>query len=130
MHNNIDTNHAISVITWLSEDMAKRCLLPLGSPVKAVLSAMVIIVKNNLFDFGDLLFFQLLGTAMDTSAAVMWATLYFAYYKVIYFPIIVINVSRGILRKCTDDRFLLSKDERLTPNIYEVMTVYVIQKTL
>ena len=71
MHNNIDTNHAISAITWLSEDIAKRRLLPLGSPVKAVLSAMVIIVKKNSFDFGDLLFFQPLGTAMDTSASVM-----------------------------------------------------------
>ena len=39
-------------------------------------------MKNNIFGFGDLHFLQLLGTAMGTSAAVMWATLYYAYHEV------------------------------------------------
>ena len=82
MYNNIDTDHAIRVITWWIEDLDRRGLLPLGFPVDAVLSAMRIIMKNNFFEFGDLFFLQLLGTAMGTSAAVMWATIYFAYHEV------------------------------------------------
>jgi hypothetical protein len=48
----------------------------------AVLSDMVIIMKNNIFEWGDLCFLQLLGTAMGTFVAVMWATLYYAYHGV------------------------------------------------
>ena len=43
---------------------------------------MQIIVKNNLFEFGNLFFLQLLDTVMGTSAAVMWVTIYFAYHEV------------------------------------------------
>ena len=42
---------------------------------------MITIMTNNIFEWGDLYFLQLLGTAMGTSAAVMWATLYFAYHE-------------------------------------------------
>ena len=41
------------------------------------------------------------------------------------FSIIVIYVSRGMFLKGVDERFLLSKDERLTPDIDEVMAVNV-----
>ena len=71
MYNNINTDHTIRVIAWWIEDLDRRGLLPLGFLVDAVLSAMRIIMKNNLFEFGDLFFLQLLGTAMGTSAAVM-----------------------------------------------------------
>ena len=82
MYNNIDTDHALTVITWWIEDLDSRDSLPPGFPTEAVLLAMHHIMKNNLFEFGDLFFLQLLGTAMGTSAAVMWATLYFAYHEV------------------------------------------------
>ena len=82
MYNNIDTNHAITFITFRIEDLHNRNLLPTNFPKEAVLSAMVTIMKNNIFEFGDLFFLQLLGTAMGTSAAVMWATLYYAYHEV------------------------------------------------
>ena len=42
---------------------------------------MAIIMRNNIFEWGTLRFLQLLGTAMGTSAAVMWATLYFGYHE-------------------------------------------------
>jgi len=81
MYNNIDTDHAIEVITWWLKDLADRKLLPERFPLEAVLEAMVVIMKNNIFEWGDLYFLQLLGTAMGTSAAVMWATIYFAYHE-------------------------------------------------
>jgi hypothetical protein len=35
------------------------------------------VMENNYFEWGDLYFYQLTGTAMGTSAAVLWATIYF-----------------------------------------------------
>ena len=82
MYNNIDTKHTITVITWWLKDLCDRELLPEGFPLDVVLSAMVTITRNNIFEFGDLYFLQLLGTAMCTSAAVMWETLYYAYHEI------------------------------------------------
>ena len=43
---------------------------------------MVTITKNKIFEFEDLYFLQLLGTAMVTSAAIMCTTLCYAYHEV------------------------------------------------
>lgn len=82
MYNNINTEHAIQVITWWLRDLETTNRLPKDFPLDAVLEAMVVIMKNNIFEFGTCYFLQLVGTAMGTSAAVMWATLYFAYHEV------------------------------------------------
>ena len=82
MYNNIDTDHAIEVITWWLNDLNEQNKLPHDFPLEAILEAMEIIMKNNIFEFGDCYFLQLLGTAMGTSAAVMWATIYYAYHEV------------------------------------------------
>ena len=82
MYNNIDTDHAIKVITWWLNDLSDNNQLPSNFPLQAVLEAMTIIMQNNIFEFGDCYFLQLLGTAMGTSAAVMWATLYYGYHEV------------------------------------------------
>ena len=55
---------------------------PEGFPLEAVLEAMKIIMRNNIFEYGDCYFLQLLDAVMGTSAAVMWATLYYAYHGV------------------------------------------------
>ena len=82
MYNNIDTEHAIEVISWWLNNLNARGKLPRDFPLEAVISAMKVIMRNNIFEFGDMYFLQLIGTAMGTSAAVMWATLYFAYHEV------------------------------------------------
>ena len=82
MYNNIDTDHAIKVITWWLNDLSDKKQLPSNFPLQAVLEAMTVIMQNNIFEFGDCYFLQLLGTAMGTSAAVMWATLYYGYHEV------------------------------------------------
>ena len=68
MYTNIDTDHAIEIITaWL-----KSIDLPDKFPfLEAVLDAMELVMRNNLFNWGDMFFLQLLGTAMGTSAACM-----------------------------------------------------------
>ena len=79
MYNNIDTKHAIEVITWLLDELKPR--MDIDFPINAIKDAMVLIMTNNLFEWGALYFLQLIGTAMGTSAAVMWATLYYYYHE-------------------------------------------------
>ena len=79
MYNNIDTPHAIQVISWWLDELEPD--LPPGYPIEAVKYAMRLVMENNVFEFGTQHYIQLLGTAMGTSAAVMWATLYFGYHE-------------------------------------------------
>ena len=79
MYNYINTDHACIVIkSWLWD---MTVLLGDDFPVEAIIKAMNIIMRNNIFEWGSLRFLQLLGTAMGTSAAVMWATLYYGYHE-------------------------------------------------
>ena len=81
MYNNIDITHAISVLsTWLDQ-LNSLHELPHNFPLEAVKEAMQLVMRNNLFEWRDLCFLQLLGTAMGTSAAVMWAMIYYATHE-------------------------------------------------
>ena len=75
MYTNICTIHALNVITTWLEEMESQEQLPHGFPTKDVIEAMGLVMNNNVFVFGDLYFLQLVGTAMGTSSACMWATL-------------------------------------------------------
>ena len=108
MYNNIDTAHAILILeAWLDE-LSLSPDFPTDFPLGAVKSAMKTIMTNNHFEFGDLNFLQLLGTAMGTSAAVMWATLYFAYHEVkCLLPKYKQFFYKGRLRRFIDDMFFI-----------------------
>ena len=62
---------AIRVNSWWLDERSRKGQLPKGFPLETVKKAMKMIMKNNVFEFGDLHFLQLIGTAMDTSAAVI-----------------------------------------------------------
>ncbi|KAL7554543.1 hypothetical protein ACHAWF_017999 [Thalassiosira exigua] len=81
MYANIDTNHAMQVIAGCLDQHHEAGRLPSDFPLAAVKETMEIIVKNNIFEWGDLYFLQLLGTAIGTSATCMWATLYYCVHK-------------------------------------------------
>ena len=80
MYKNIDTDHAIKVISWWLDKFAHE--LPDDFLIDTVKFAMRIIMQNNIFEFGVLRFLYLLGTAMGNLAAVMWTTINFGYHKV------------------------------------------------
>ncbi|KAL7531325.1 hypothetical protein ACHAWF_003719 [Thalassiosira exigua] len=42
---------------------------------------MVLVMKNKIFEWDDMYFLQLLGTAMGTSAACMWTLIFYAVHK-------------------------------------------------
>jgi hypothetical protein len=67
MYTNIDTEHALNNL---------RNKLPIH-----VISALEIIMRNNVFQFSDTFWLQKDGTAMGTPPACMWATLYFASHE-------------------------------------------------
>jgi len=79
MYTNIDTDHALQTIgTYLRQ---KKHLLPPCILVEALLSALDIVMRNNIFRFGDTFWKQLTGTAMGTPPATMYATLYYAIHE-------------------------------------------------
>ena len=80
MYTNIDTTHAIRVISAWLDDLNNN--VPKGFPLEAVKEAMILVTRSNLFEYGDIFFLQLLGTAMGTSAACMWATIYYAVHEI------------------------------------------------
>eukprot|EP00956_Cyclotella_meneghiniana_P035166 scaffold112213_cov44-Cyclotella_meneghiniana.AAC.7 len=82
MYNNMDTDHAIQVLTWWLNDLDSRGQLPAGFPLDAVREAMILVMRNNIFEFWRFVLYSIVGTAMGTSVAVMWATLYYAYHEV------------------------------------------------
>lgn len=42
---------------------------------------MALVMQHNIFEWGDNFFLQLLGTAVGTAAAYMWAIIYFAIHE-------------------------------------------------
>ena len=81
MYTNIDTEHALEVIGKWLDKLYREGKLPRDFPLEAVKEAMAIVMRNNTFEWGDLRFLQLIGTAMGTSAACMWATIYFGVHE-------------------------------------------------
>ena len=79
MYTNIDTDHALKVISEWLESIIDQ--LPPDIPLPAVIDAMAIVMRNNLFEWGDKRFLQLLGTAMGTLSAVMWNNAYYGTHE-------------------------------------------------
>lgn len=79
MYSNINIEHGIAIIEkWLDLHIDD---LPNDFPTKMVVEGIKIVMTNNVFAFGDTFWHQLAGTAMGTSVAVMFATIYYSYYE-------------------------------------------------
>ena len=75
MYTNINTNHALRIIgNYLQQNSLK---FP-SVPFEAVMVALTLVMKCNVFRFGDTYWHQLEGTAMGTPPAVPYATLFYA----------------------------------------------------
>ena len=82
IYNNIETLHTIKVISWWLDNLEKKKQLPPKFPLEAVKDAMITMMGNNVFEWRDMYFLELFGTAIETPAAVMWTTIYIAYQEV------------------------------------------------
>jgi hypothetical protein len=77
MYSNINTNHGIATIA----QELHRAELPRDVPTALVLDGLNTIMRYNVFSFGSRRFLQLDGTAMGTSRACNYATIYYSYHK-------------------------------------------------
>lgn len=77
MYTNIKTEPALTAISdYLIKHRGKY-----SYPVNALVDALKLVFCNNLFKFGDTFWKQISGTAMGTSPAPQWATIFFALYE-------------------------------------------------
>lgn len=79
MYSNIYTEHGLEVMKLWFERHAKS--LPNDFHVEAILQGLKLIMTRNVFQFGDTYWIQLQGTAMGTSVACMYATIYFSFHE-------------------------------------------------
>ena len=79
MYTNIDVDHSIEIIRrWFTEFNED---IPSDIPTNLIISALEIVMNNNIFTFGDTFWRKKLGTAMGTPCACMIASIYFAYHE-------------------------------------------------
>jgi hypothetical protein len=80
MYTNIDTTHALDVINAFLLARPQLCKLAKVNP-EAIHVALRILMRHNVFTFGDTKWLQLTGTAMGTAVGPAYATLYFAVHE-------------------------------------------------
>jgi hypothetical protein len=73
MYTNTPTAKALSFISNHTRETAHEFQ---DIPAEALLEALGIVMRNNVFTFGDVTYKQVRGTAMGTPPATMWANLY------------------------------------------------------
>ena len=81
MYTNIPTNKALRRIKEYLEEKKYD-----GIPVKALMFGLKIVMKWNVFKFGDLTYKQRTGTAMGTPPAPPWAIVYYATFEETFLP--------------------------------------------
>ena len=78
MYTNIDIAHLLHVIKeWLH---LHENDLPFDFPKTTILIALELVMRNNIFEFGDTYWRQNIGTAMGTPCACIIAIIYYAYH--------------------------------------------------
>jgi len=98
MYTNIPTHWALNRIgIYLNKNYFP------GIPVRALMDALRIVMKNNIFTFGDTVWKQTTGTAMGTPPAPPWATLYYALNEDTFLPKFDENLV--LYRRFIDDVF-------------------------
>ena len=78
MYTNINTGKALLEIAQHIHQRSQRFS---NIPANALVDALAIIMKNNVFQFGDTFWLQLTGTAMGTPPAPTYANLFFAIHE-------------------------------------------------
>jgi hypothetical protein len=79
MYTNIDTHHAMIVFRQWFRDYSTE--IPTDFPKELFLAVLEIVMTRNVFSFDDTFWLQIAGTAMGTSCACMYATLYYALHE-------------------------------------------------
>ena len=81
MYTNINTEHGLSILSKFLHELREEGKLPDNWDIKMILCAAELIMKWNLFEYGDSYFLQLTGTAMGTPTACLWAIIYYFWHE-------------------------------------------------
>ena len=79
MYTNIDTKIGIQAFRDIFATFSEK--IPDNLPQDLFLTILELVMRNNIFAFGDTTWIQLTGIAMGTSCACMYATLTYAYHE-------------------------------------------------
>jgi DNA-binding MarR family transcriptional regulator len=82
MYTNIDTDHALPVISNFLR-YSSHCS---DIDAEPIICALELIMRNNMFKFGDTYWLQTTGTAMGTPPACMYAILYYGIHELNFYP--------------------------------------------
>ena len=108
MYTNIDTDHALEILRSFLEELEAEGKLPLDFDIDMILEAAALVVRWNIFEFGYCYFKQLIGTAMGTAAAVLWAIIYY-YWHEKHVLIAKWSKKMPLLKRFVDDIFAIIK---------------------
>ena len=108
MYTNIDTDHALEILRSFLEELEAEGKLPLDFDIDMILEAAALVMRWNIFEFGDCYFKQLIGTAMGTAAAVLWAIIYY-YWHEKHVLIAKWSKKMPLLKRFVDDIFAIIK---------------------
>jgi hypothetical protein len=111
MYCNINTDHALDIMAqWFQLHAAD---IPASFPRKKVLTGLHIIMKSNVFTFGNRYWLQCNGTAMGTSCACAYATIYYSFHEETR---LLPNPNVLFYGRLIDDAFVVLRDG---PDTYE-----------
>jgi hypothetical protein len=79
MYTNIDTCHALMVFSHWFRDYSDE--IPTDFPKELFLKILELVMTRNVFSFDDTYWLQTAGTAMGTSTACVYATMYYAQHE-------------------------------------------------
>ena len=105
MYTNIDTEHALIILRKFLEELAAEGKLPLDFVIEMIVEAAKLVMRWNIFVYGDCYFKQLIGTAMGTPAAVIWAMIYFYWHKKTQIDTQIQNNDTIFIARFVDDVF-------------------------
>ena len=76
MHANIDTTHGLKILNDFLVELWNEGCLAADFDVDMLIEAVALILRWNIFEYGDSHFIQLISTAMGAPVAVTYATIY------------------------------------------------------
>ena len=77
MYTCIDTKHGLDILKRFLQELEVEGNLPLHFHIDLIVKAASLVMKSNIFKFGDCFFLQQRGCAMGTPFACVYATIYF-----------------------------------------------------
>ena len=77
MYTNINTDHGVATLRGFLEELESNESLSPDFNIEMIIEAAMLMVHGNIFEYGNAYFRQLIGTAMGTPSAVLWAIIYY-----------------------------------------------------